>query len=110
MSPEQAEAILNDENVRNCAVVLAALDRLQAEDYKTMEPELRKRGRFSESDVMTKTEMALKAYTFMTVPGNGHGTQVTLSIFLRGLQLLRRDRQVEISLKAVSTLEIISTQ
>ena len=110
MSPEQAEAILNDDNVKSCAVVLAALDRLQAEDFRTMEGELRKIGKFSESTVITRTEEALKAYTFMAIPGNGNGIKVTLSIFLRGLQLLNRDRQVSISLKAVETIETIQTQ
>lgn len=110
MSPEQAESLLTDLNVKNCAVILAALDCLQAKEFDLMEPALRKIGRFSDSTVLTATDHALEAYTFMTIPGNGNGVKVTLSIFLRGLQLLHRNEQVELSLKAVETLEIISTE
>jgi hypothetical protein len=110
VSPEQAVSILNDQNVQNCAIVLAAMDRLQADAYGEMEIELHKIGQFSESTVMTATDRALQAYTFIAIPGNGNGIKVALSIFLRGLQLLHRDDQVQLSLNAVETLEIIDTQ
>jgi hypothetical protein len=104
---QQAESILNDQNVQNCAIVLAALDRLQAAGYPEMEVELHKIGQFSESTVLTAVDRALKAYTFIAIPGNGNGIKVNLSVFLRGLQLLHRDAQVQLSLNAVETLEII---
>lgn len=109
MSPDQAESLLTDENIQNCALVLTALDRLQAEDFNLMEKPLRKLKKFSESDILIATDKALDGYTFMAVPGNGNGTKMTLSVFLRGLQVLGKEKQVEVALSACERFETLST-
>ena len=100
MSPEQAQAILNDENIKQAAIVLNALDTLQAIGFNLMEPELRKLGKFSESSIVQAADEALEGWTYMAIPGNGNGVKMTLSIFLRSLQLLNRENQVAVAMEA----------
>jgi hypothetical protein len=109
MSPELAERLLNPEQIRTCALVLSAIDSLQEQEFNLMEPKLRKLGRFSESDIIRSAENALEAFTKIAIPGNGNGTKMTLSMFLRGLQLIGREKDVEIALSACAQFEKLQT-
>lgn len=110
MTPAQAEALLTDEHIAHAALVLSALDFLQAEEFNLLEPELRKLGKFSESSILTAADKAIKGHGYMAVPGNGQGVKMNLSVLLNSLQVVGRQGQMEIALNACQEFESLNPQ
>lgn len=109
MTIQQAADLLTDEHIASCALTLSAIDCLQAEEFGLMEKNLRKLGKFSESNMVTAANAALEGYAFMCIPGNGNGIKMSLSVFLRGLQVLGRDGQVDLAMQACNVSETLTT-
>lgn len=109
MSPDHAHTLLTNDNLIRTALVLSALDCLQAKEFNLLEPSLRKLGKFSESNIVTASEHALESYTMMCIPGNGNGIKMTLSVFFRGLQVIGRGEQVEAVMTACNARENLTT-
>ena len=108
MTPLQANDLLSDANIQQTALVLAALDYLQAEDFNLMEPHLRELGRFSESDTVVAANKAVRGHACMALPGNGQGIKMNLSVLCNSLQVIGRHEQMEKALKACEEFETLA--
>ncbi len=107
MNITQANEILSDSNIAQAALVLSALDRLQADEFNLLEPALRRLGKFSESDMMKAADAAIQGHGFMAIPGNGQGVKMNLSVLLNSLQLIGRIQQMELAMAECKRFEVL---
>lgn len=109
MSPDQAKALLTDENIRTTAKVLAALDELQGHEFRNnVEKRLKKRARFSNDNLKQGGRMATEGFCAAMLPGNGGGLKMCLSAFINGLQLLHMHPQATSALQECQNFETLT--